>query len=64
MKIYLIPLLLGSILFISSIYLWFRSGMVRKRNNAESKKDDRTGGYLFMSSIVVLVVALLFWLLI
>jgi len=63
MNIYSILIVTGSILFISSIYLWFRAGVIRRKNNDGSKKDDRTGGFLFMSSLLIFAIALILWLL-
>ncbi len=64
MNIYSILITIGSILFISSIYLWFRAGVIRRRNNDESKKNDRTGGgFMFMTSLLIFAIALLIWLL-
>lgn len=61
MEIYIIFIVIGSILFVSSIFAWFRSGVVRRRNNNQSKKDDKIGGYMFMSSIFAFILALIFW---
>ena len=61
MDLYIILIIIGSILFISSICLWFRSGVIRRRNKNESRKDDKIGGYMFMSSIFIFILALIFW---
>ncbi|WP_029905203.1 hypothetical protein [Prevotella sp. 10(H)] len=63
MIFYTIFIIIGSILFISSIVLWFRSGMIKRKNNTQSKKDDNIGGYMFISSLFSFTIALLIWLL-
>jgi len=63
MEIYVILIIIGSFLFISSLVMWFRSGVVRRRQQQESRKDDKIGGYMFMTSLLVFALALLSYLL-
>lgn len=62
MHAYIILLIIGGLMFLSSLIVWFLSGIARKRNVTKSRNDDRIGGYLFMSSLVVFFFALLAWL--
>lgn len=62
MDVYIILLIIGGIMFLSSLVIWFLSGIARKRNVSKSRNDDKIGGYLFMSSLIVFFFALLFWL--
>lgn len=61
MDIYIIFIVIGAILFISSIYLWFKSGVIRRKNRDMAKKDDRIGGYMFMTSLLLFIIALLIY---
>lgn len=62
MKIYTILVIIGAILFLGSLLVWFRSGLIQRRNKEGARSSDRTGGYMFMSSLFIFALALLFWL--
>ena len=63
MKLYIIFIIVGGLFFLSSLIVWFQSGLKRKKNKDGSKKRDKVGGYLFMYSLLIFVIALLLWLL-
>ncbi|MDR2953974.1 MAG: hypothetical protein LBV43_02720 [Prevotella sp.] len=59
MELYVILIITGLILFISSLVVWFMSGVINRKNKQQSRKDDKIGGYMFMSSLLVFALALL-----
>jgi heme/copper-type cytochrome/quinol oxidase subunit 3 len=61
MYIVFIVIIITSLLLFSSLAVWFASGFIEHSNPQKTKSLDRLGGYLFMSSLAVAILALLLW---
>lgn len=61
MKVHMILAIISIILFVLSIGYWFTSGVVRKRKPDSSKNYDKIGGFMFATSLLLAILAVLLW---
>lgn len=62
MDYHVVLLIISLSLFLSSLVLWFISGVYMKRNNSiHSKIVVYIGGFMFTSSLLCFIVAIILW---